>query len=144
MKPLARLTALYVLFAAISIAVNLGVQALFLRGYRGAAAIELSILVGTTAGLPVRYVLDKRHIFGFSTDSLRHDGRLFLLYTAMSVITTGLFWSVEFGFQHLFRTDAMRYLGGVLGLTLGFLLKYRLDRRYVFVGVATDAGTAAP
>ncbi len=133
MKDLARLTALYVLFAAVSIAVNLGMQAAFLQMYRGWRAIELSILIGTAAGLPLRYVLDKRHIFGFTSDSLRHDGRLFLLYTAMSVITTIIFWSTEYGFHRLFGTDAMRYFGGVLGLSLGFIVKYRLDQRFVFV-----------
>ena len=133
MKDLARLTALYVLFAAVSIAVNLGVQALFVRVYHGWRAIELSILIGTAAGLPVRYVLDKRHIFGFSSENLQHDGRLFVLYTAMSVITTIIFWSTEYGFHRYFGTDAMRYLGGVIGLSLGFIVKYRLDRRFVFV-----------
>ncbi len=133
MKRLARLTALYVLFAAVSILVNLGVQALVIRFYHGWYAIELSILAGTAAGLPVRYVLDKRHIFGFSSRNLQHDGRLFVLYTAMSVITTIIFWGTEYGFQQIFGTDAMRYLGGVIGLCLGFVVKYRLDRRFVFV-----------
>lgn len=139
MKDLARLTALYVLFAAVSIAVNLGMQAAFLQWYRGWRAIELSILIGTTAGLPLRYVLDKRHIFGFTSDNLRHDGRLFVLYTAMSVITTIIFWSTEYAFHRLFGTDAMRYLGGVLGLSLGFIVKYRLDRRFVFVSPAVGS-----
>jgi hypothetical protein len=26
----------------------------------------------------------------------------------------------------------MRYLGGIIGLAIGYLMKYRLDRRYVF------------
>jgi hypothetical protein len=26
----------------------------------------------------------------------------------------------------------MRYLGGILGLIIGYLMKYRLDKRYVF------------
>jgi len=27
----------------------------------------------------------------------------------------------------------MRYLGGAIGLTLGYVIKYRLDKRFVFV-----------
>jgi hypothetical protein len=26
----------------------------------------------------------------------------------------------------------MRYLGGIIGLAIGYLTKYRLDKRYVF------------
>lgn len=55
------------------------------------------------------------------------------LYTFTGVFTTALFWGIEFGFQSLFGTDAMRYLGGAIGLTLGYIIKYRLDKRFVFV-----------
>ena len=32
----------------------------------------------------------------------------------------------------VFETKEMRYLGGVLGLAIGYLAKYHLDKRYVF------------
>lgn len=58
---------------------------------------------------------------------------MFMLYTVMGVATTALFWGIEYGFHLAFGTDAMRYLGGVIGLTLGYIIKYQLDKRYVFV-----------
>lgn len=132
MKGVARLTALYAMFALIAIAVNIGCQAMVIWVYKGPFAIQLSVLVGTAAGLPVKYVLEKRHIFGFESKNLAHDGRVFMLYTFMGVFTTALFWGIEYGFHAAFGTDTMRYVGGAVGLTIGNIIKYHLDKRYVF------------
>jgi len=133
MKSVARIAVLYAVFAALATAVNIGGQALVICLYHGAYAVPLSILFGTAAGLPVKYVLEKRHIFSFESDNLAHDGKMFALYSLMGVFTTALFWGIEYAFHHTFGTDAMRYLGGVIGLTLGYTIKYHLDKRFVFV-----------
>jgi putative flippase GtrA len=132
MKGVARLAVLYAVFALIAIAVNIGCQAIVIWIYNGAYAVPLSVLVGTAAGLPVKYVLEKRHIFGFKSKNLAHDGRVFMLYTFMGVFTTALFWGIEWGFHVAFGTDTMRYVGGAVGLTIGNIIKYHLDKRYVF------------
>ncbi len=132
MKGVARIAVLYAVFAVIATAVNIGCQALVIWLYTGPHAVALSILLGTAAGLPIKYVLEKRHIFGFESANLAHDGRLFALYSFMGVFTTALFWGVEYAFHQAFGTDAMRYLGGAIGLTLGYVIKYHLDKRYVF------------
>ena len=133
MTGVARIAVLYAVFAALATAANLGAQALVIWAYQGPHAVPLSILVGTAAGLPIKYVLEKRHIFGFQADNLAHDGRMFMLYSAMGVLTTLLFWGVEYAFHLAFGTDAMRYLGGAIGLTAGYVIKYHLDKRFVFV-----------
>ncbi len=132
MKGVARLAVLYAVFALIAIAVNIGCQAVVIWIYQGVFAVQLSVLVGTAAGLPIKYVLEKRHIFGFEAMNLAHDGRVFMLYTYMGVFTTALFWGIEWGFHMAFKTDAMRYVGGAVGLTIGNIIKYHLDKRYVF------------
>ena len=132
MKGVVRLAVLYAVFALIAIAVNIGCQAMVIWIYKGPFAIQLSVLIGTVAGLPVKYVLEKRHIFGFESKNLAHDGRVFMLYTFMGVFTTALFWSIEWGFHMAFKTDVMRYVGGAVGLTIGNIIKYHLDKRYVF------------
>lgn len=132
MKGVACLAVLYAVFALIAIAVNIGCQAMVIRVYKGPFAIQLSVLVGTAAGLPVKYVLEKRHIFGFESKNLAHDGRVFMLYTFMGVFTTALFWGIEYGFHAAFGTETMRYMGGAVGLTIGNIIKYYLDKRYVF------------
>ncbi len=133
MKAVARIAFLYSAVAVLATAANLATQAISIWAYHGPYAIELSVLTGTAAGLPIKYVLEKRHIFGFESENLAHDGKLFFIYTFLGVFTTALFWGTEFAFQEVFGTDMMRYLGGAIGLTLGYIIKYHLDKRFVFI-----------
>ena len=89
-------------------------------------------MVGTAVGLLLKYQLDKRYIFGFSPASFIHDSRTFALYTCMGLLTTAIFWGFEFGFHLLFQDKLMRYLGAVIGLAIGYWMKYHLDKRFVF------------
>ncbi len=120
------------MFAVIATAANIGVQDLVIRTYNGAFAILASVIVGTGVGLLVKYLLDKRYIFRFQARSFAHDTQTFVLYTIMGLATTVIFWGFEFAFHHIFETKEMRYLGGVIGLAIGYLTKYQLDNRYVF------------
>lgn len=122
----------YVSFALIATAANIGAQDLVIRNYSGAFDILASVVMGTGVGLVVKYILDKRYIFRFRTRSIAHDSQIFALYTVMGLATTVIFWGFEFGFHHIFETKEMRYLGGVIGLAIGYLTKYHLDKRYVF------------
>jgi len=122
----------YTLFAIIATAANIGAQDLVIRSYKGAFDILTSVIIGTGVGLVVKYILDKRYIFCFRARSVAHDTQTFALYTFMGLATTVIFWGFEFGFHHIFETKEMRYLGGVIGLAIGYLTKYHLDKRYVF------------
>lgn len=132
MFALSKLAINYVSFALIATAANIGTQDLFIRAYSGNFAIFASVMVGTGAGLVVKYILDKRYIFRFQARSVVHATQTFGLYTVMGVFTTMIFWGFEFGFHHVFETKEMRYLGGVMGLAIGYLAKYHLDKCYVF------------
>jgi putative flippase GtrA len=123
----------YIILATLSTLINIGTQILSIWAYKGLYSIEISILTGTATGLPLRYVLEKRYIFFFKSESLSHDGRLFALYSFMSIFTTAIFWFTEYAFHLIFVAESMRYLGGVIGLGIGFYLKYRLDKKFVFV-----------
>lgn len=126
------LATLYAIFALIATLANLGAQEMVIRGYDGAFAVLLAMAAGTGVGLIVKYILDKRYIFRFRTRDLAHDGQTFALYTLMGLITTMIFWGCELGFDQLFASKPMRYLGGIIGLATGYFAKYQLDRRYVF------------
>jgi putative flippase GtrA len=93
-----------------------------------------SVIAGTICGLVFKYVWDKVFIFGFKAGSAARDLRTFTVYSLTGVVTTAIFWAFEFGFDATFQTKEMRYLGAVIGLTIGYVLKYQLDRRFVFVG----------
>lgn len=122
----------YAAFAAVAILVNLAVQ-------RGALALwpELlpAMVAGTAAGLIVKYMLDKHWIFFDGAKGLAQHGRKFILYSAMGVVTTVIFWGSETGAWYIWGSVFAREAGAVVGLTVGYLVKFLLDRRFVF----TDA-----
>lgn len=127
-----RLAIAYAIIALIATAANLGAQALTVVAWRGPWQIELSVFVGTAIGLVAKYILDKIYIFRFKARNAAHDMQTFVLYTGMGVATTLLFWGFEFGFYSAFQDKNLRYLGGLIGLGLGYWAKYHLDKRFVF------------
>lgn len=127
------ITVRYSIFALVATGANIGSQDISLRLYDGLHAVLVSVLVGTAVGLGTKYVLDKRYIFRYQVNNTLHDMHTFLLYTIAGLATTLIFWGFEFGFHLLFETKKMRYLGGVIGLAIGYYAKYQLDQRYVFV-----------
>ena len=103
-----RIALLYALFALAATAVNIASQALWLR-------------------------FAPRPLDTVAASIMAHDSRLFMLYSLMGILTTLVFWGAEWLFEILFRDDFMRYLGGVMGLGIGYAAKYHLDKKFVFV-----------
>jgi putative flippase GtrA len=122
----------YAILALIATAANVLAQWLVLRVYTGGSDLVVSLAAGTAIGLVVKYVLDKRYIFGFRASGLLHDGQTFAVYTVMGLATTLIFWAFEFAFDAVFANTAMRLFGGVVGLAIGYFTKYQLDKRFVF------------
>lgn len=127
-----RLVFWYAVFAAISIGANLGSQKLAFHVYQAAYAVPISMCVGTAVGLIVKYLLDKAWIFRYEHRNVAHGIRTFALYVAMGLGTTFVFWIVEFAADALFHGENARLAGGALGLVIGYVTKYHLDRRFVF------------
>ncbi|MFM7026312.1 MAG: GtrA family protein [Limnohabitans sp.] len=127
-----RIAVLYGLIALLATAVNIGVQAAVVHLYQGGGYLQLSVLAGTAVGLPIKYMLEKKFIFLFTADSIAHDTRLFVIYSFLGIFTTALFWGIEYLFHVVFGTDAMRYTGAAIGLTLGYVIKYHMDKHWVF------------
>jgi putative flippase GtrA len=121
----------YAGFAAVSAAINLATQWLSFHFYRGPGELMFGIAAGTGTGLVSKYVLDKFWIFDDRSAGLIHNMQKFSYYTLTGVITTAMFWGTETGFA-LGGNQAMRYVGAVVGLSIGYFLKYQLDRRFVF------------
>ncbi len=124
---------MYLLFICLSMAMNMCSQMLSMLVYKDAYAVEISIFIGTAVGLPIRYFLEKRYIFYFKSTNFQHDGKLFMLYSFMGIFTTAIFWSIEYTFHLVFMNETMRYFGALVGLIIGFYIKYCLDKKYVFV-----------
>lgn len=122
----------YAVFAIVAVLVNLGIQRLVLTEFTGVSGYLLALVLGTGAGLVVKYVLDKKWIFFDQPQDFRREARKFSLYTLTGVATTLLFWGTETLFLIVWQTERMREVGAVLGLVLGYSIKYRLDLAYVF------------
>lgn len=131
-----KLAITYAIFALIATAANIAAQDIVTGVYSGTFSIAFSVFFGTGIGLFVKYSLDKRYIFRFQARSMAHDSQTFALYILMGLVTTAIFWGCAFGFHYIFQTKEMRYLGSIIGLTIGYVAKYQLDKRYVFRVVA--------
>lgn len=122
----------YSLFALIATAINLGTQWLVLLIRNNDLWLLLALFAGTATGLVAKYILDKRWIFYYQTSGAKDDAQRFTLYTVMGIITTAIFWGMELGFHYLIGTEQAKYIGGALGLSIGYYIKYQLDKRFVF------------
>jgi len=119
-------------FAALATLANLGAQRLVLGAIGAEAGYVPALGAGTLVGLILKYLLDKRWIFDDRSRGAANHGRKFALYSAMGIVTTVIFWGTETGFWLIWQTSAMRETGALLGLSVGYFAKYRLDRRFVF------------
>lgn len=127
----------YALFAVIATTVNLGSQRAILSIDDNTVFYVTAVITGTLLGLVVKYILDKRWIFADPSTGLLAHGRMFFLYTLMGGVTTALFWGFETAFWLTFHSHTARELGAILGLSIGYAVKYRLDRRFVFNAMGT-------
>jgi len=122
----------YAAFAGVATICNLATQRAVLWFGDTSGYFIAAVGLGTLVGLIVKYLLDKRWIFFDLETGVRNHGRKFTLYTAMGLVTTAIFWGTETLFWVLWHTDVMRELGAVIGLGIGYAIKYRLDKRFVF------------
>jgi putative flippase GtrA len=122
----------YTAFAVVSTLINLATQWISFRLYRGVGELMVGIMAGTATGLLSKYVLDKYWIFDDRSVGFAENLNKFGLYSLTGVFTTVIFWGTEAAFALLSGQEAMRYLGALIGLSIGYITKYHLDYRFVF------------
>ena len=123
----------YIVFAGLATLINLISQESSMGLYQGSYALAVSMAAGTLTGLTSKYLLDKHYIFYHKTDSATQTMSQFMFYAITGVFTTAIFWGFELGFDYIYESRGARYTGAIIGLAIGYLIKYRLDKRYVFV-----------
>jgi hypothetical protein len=123
--------ALYVGFALLAVAGNLGAQWLVTRVLGPYSMFLIELVAGTGVGVVIKFLLDRAFIFDDSAKQ-RPVAKQATLYLMTSVATTILFWGGE-GLCVLLlgKTDA-RFAVGAFVLSVGYLLKYQLDKRITF------------
>lgn len=125
----------YAFFAVLAALANLATQRGVLWFGDTGIFFAMAVGAGTLVSLVLKYILDKLWIFGDISVGIRAHGKRFSLYTAMGLVTTVIFWGTETAFWLVWQTDVMRELGAVIGLSVGYVVKYNLDRRFVFTGI---------
>ena len=123
----------YIIFAMISTLFNLLFQYLSFEVYNSLGVLYVAMFIGTLAGLVVKYVLDKKFIFYHEVKDKKDDAKKFALYSLMGVFTTIIFWGTEITFDYLLQDPNAKYLGAVIGLSVGYVIKYFLDKKFVFI-----------
>lgn len=145
-----KLTIKYALFAVISMICNLSTQQLclmffslfsFLKDFENVSILGFfdlnlvlmaAIFISTLVGLIVKYILDKKYIFNYQTKSKSEGTKKFIMYSFMGVFTTAIFWAFELTFDSVFNHRYAKFVGAVIGLSIGYFIKYNLDKRFVF------------
>ncbi len=130
----------YSAFAIAAILANLATQRAVLELVGGYLGYVVAVGAGTLVGLVLKYLLDKRWIFFDVSTGLAAHGRKFSRYTGMGIVTTLIFWGSETLFWLTWQSDLMREVGAILGLTIGYVIKYNLDKRFVFDEVRVAGG----
>ncbi|ESZ88236.1 MAG: hypothetical protein Q27BB25_04145 [Blastomonas sp. CACIA14H2] len=120
----------YAGFAVLATLANLASQRAVLALLPG--GLLLALAVGTLVGLVVKFWLDRTWIFAGKASTGSSTTGTFGLYAATGVVTTLIFWGFETAAWLIWQTHLAREIGAVSGLAIGYLVKYRLDRRYVF------------
>jgi len=123
----------YAGFAGLAIAINLFSQNAVLSVFGGIwFGIYVAIAFGNGAGLVFKYIVDKYWVFEDADASLVSNSRKFALYAAFGVGTTLIFWGVELAFHYIFQSQVMTNIGAIIGLSIGYVIKYNLDKHITF------------
>ena len=123
----------YIIFAVFSTLFNLLFQYFSFAIYMGWGSLYMAMFVGTLVGLVVKYILDKKFIFYHEVKDKKEDAKKFALYSLMGVFTTIIFWVTEISFDYFWKDPNAKYFGAVIGLSIGYVIKYFLDKRFVFI-----------
>ena len=123
---------LYIFFAIIAMSINIYSQYLIFTIYITEHTIYIAILIGTTLGLISKYLMDKIYIFKYQINTLYDYSKNFAAYVFTGFFTTLIFWGFEYSFYILFDNDTAKYIGAIIGLSIGYTVKYILDKNFVF------------
>ncbi len=123
---------LYIYFAIIATIINIFSQYLVFELYENQYTIYFAIIIGTTLGLISKYIMDKVYIFKYDSENIYDYSKNFIAYIITGIFTTLIFWSFEFSFYILFDDEIAKYIGAIIGLSIGYTVKYILDKNFVF------------
>lgn len=122
----------YLFFSIIAIIINIASQRLIFGISESEHVFIFAIFTGTVAGFVSKYIFDKYFIFNDQLSILAEETKKLLKYSFFAVFTTLIFWFTEYVFWVVYQTHTAREIGAIIGLSIGYYLKYNLDKKYVF------------
>lgn len=132
MNSVVKLSVAYFVFALIATFVNLLTQRVVFSFSEHALILYAAMVCGTGTGLVTKYYLDKKYIFKFEAQDKKDDMKKFMMYSVVGGFTTLIYIAFEMSFFYLLAFPGAQYLGAIVGLSIGYVSKYFLDKRYVF------------
>jgi putative flippase GtrA len=123
----------YAFFALVATILNLLGQLLVHSHWSGRYGWWAGVLFGTGVGFVVKFLLDRRYIFAYRQAGFARNTTVLILYGFTGVLTTAVFWLTEYLFARAFAFSGAAYLGAAIGLSIGYVIKYQLDKKYVFI-----------
>ena len=122
----------YIAFAVFATILNIGVQFCVMQKLDWEHKLYVAMLLGTLIGLVTKYVLDKKYIFFDYSTGNGQNIYMFAKYSVVGVFTTLLFWFTELAFDAIWTHGLAKYIGAAFGLSIGYSVKYQIDKRFVF------------
>lgn len=131
----------YLLFGFLASALNIGSQAIsFYFMGRDTQDVFIAMVVGTAVGFVFKYYVDKKVIFKHTSITVSMEGVVALKYTLFSILTTLVYILFEMFAHTYFEHCCKEEVGAALGLLVGYIIKYYLDKHYTFINKAPVHG----
>jgi hypothetical protein len=137
------------IFAVVAIFINLISQIIFEFimksvftniSYNEILSFPLWFLValgmGTIIGFIFKFIVDKYLIFNTITTMAETRAEL-IKYFSFAIFTTFIFWGTETSFL-LLLGEGYYIAGGLVGLFIGYTLKFLFDKNYVFTKLPSN------
>ena len=120
----------YILFAIFATIANLLTQRIILSFFQTTFFL-LAIFLGTLVGLIIKFFLDKTFIFFDKSKISKKLGK-----SLVFILQMGFFQQLFLG-NRVYILDNLENrkheeIGAVIGLSIGYIIKYKLDKKYVF------------
>ena len=140
---------LYFLFAALVIVLNLVIQYIHMNFLSPWICTQVlwsfiqtfycpeggRVLAGSVLGVGIAYIvkffLDKFVVFEKNNTNLKQTSKEFVKYFLFAILTTAINIGGQFFLYWAFSIDYI--VAGFFSLTIGYFVKFILDRRYVFI-----------
>ena len=140
---------IYMVFAALSIILNLASQyivreiiLIIVPNFANQEILHfeywflIALGFGTVIGFLFKFIVDKFVVFEEKLSKntkkeLQKTTKQISMYFGFAIFTTMIFWGFEFSFK-FFLPGNWYLFGGLLGLIVGYTVKFLLDSRFVF------------